>query len=101
METHAQDTQPIRRRFRISVAGRLDERFVDGVERIELGHSADGSTLEGPFIDQSQLRGILDRLWQLGIEVLKLETYLPDSDELTPRPTKHVADTDARRDPEA
>ena len=81
METHAQDTQPTRRRFRISVAGRLDERFVDGVERIELGQSADGSTLEGPFIDQSQLRGILDRLWQLGIEVLKLETYLPDSDE--------------------
>ncbi len=81
METHAQDTEPTPSRFRILVAGRLDERFVDNGEQIELGQSADGSTLEGPFIDQSQLRGILDRLWQLGIEVRRLETYTPGTDE--------------------
>jgi hypothetical protein len=81
METHAEDTEPTPRRFRILVAGRLDERFVDRGEQIELGQSAEGSTLEGPFIDQSQIRGILDRLWQLGIEVRGLETYTLEFDE--------------------
>ena len=81
METHAKDIEPPPRRFRILVAGRLDERFVDSGEQIELGQSAEGSTIERPFIDQSQLRGILDRLWQLGIEVRRLETYTPESDE--------------------
>lgn len=77
METDAQDTSPGRRRFRICVAGRLDARFTDGAAGIELGQATDGSTLEGPFIDQSQMRGILDQLWQLGVEVLRFETYVP------------------------
>ena len=80
MEMHSPDTSVSLRRFRIVVAGRLNERFVDGVPGVELGQSPDGSTLEGPFIDQSQLRGVLDRLWQLGIEVLRFETYAPDPD---------------------
>jgi hypothetical protein len=82
MDEHGQDNQPSQRRFRIWVAGRLDGRFIDGVDGVELGHSTDGSTLEGTLIDQSRLRGILDRLWQLGIEVIRFETYLPDSDDL-------------------
>jgi hypothetical protein len=81
MEADAQDTQPSRRHFRIWVAGRLDERFIDGIDEMELGQSQDGSTLDGPLIDQSQLRGVLDRLWQLGIEVLRFETYVLDADE--------------------
>ena len=82
------DTEPEQgsgpRRYRIWVAGRLDERIIDGFEGIELGRSVSGSTLEGPFVDQSQLRGILDRLWQLGIEVFKFETYLPGTGQ-TPK----------------
>jgi hypothetical protein len=73
MEMNTDDTNP--RRFRIWVAGRLDERFVDAFDNVEIGHSARGSTLDGVLVDQSQLRGILDRLWQLGIEVLRFETY--------------------------
>lgn len=75
METNTHDTNP--RRFRIGVAGKLDERFIDAFDNVELGHSPEGSTLDGVLIDQSQLRGILDRLWQLGIEVLRFETYRP------------------------
>ena len=81
MENHGQDIPPSRRRFRIWVAGRLDERFIEGIDEIELGHSTAGSRLDGAFIDQSHLRGILDRLWQLGIEVCKFETYLVDPDD--------------------
>lgn len=85
MAMDARDRSRSRRRFRIRVAGRLDERFVDGAAEIELGHSTGGSTLEGQFVDQSQIRGLLDRLWQLGIEVLAFEIYVPDPDEPTPQ----------------
>lgn len=81
MESHAQGSSRSRRRFRIEVAGRLDEEFIDGATEIELGQSTCGSTLEGPLVDQSQLRGLLNSLWQLGIEVLGFETYVPDPDE--------------------
>ena len=81
MDTDAGQAPAASRRYRIWVVGRLDERFVDGLDGIELGGSEHGSTLEGPFVDQSQLRGVLDRLWQLGIEVFKFETYLPGIEE--------------------
>ncbi len=81
MEPHAQGSSRSRRRYRIRVAGRLDERVINGVAEVELGQSACGSTLEGPFVDQSQLRGLLDRLWQLGIEVLGFETYVPNTED--------------------
>ncbi len=84
MESDAPHNSPRQRRFRIQVAGRLDERFVDGAAEIELGQSTCGSTLEGPFVDPSQLRGLLDRLWQLGIEVLGFDTYVPERDQPTP-----------------
>ena len=58
-----------------------DERFAEGVAHIELGDAPGGSNLKGPLMDQSHLRGILDHLWQLGIEVIKFETYLPDSED--------------------
>lgn len=81
MESHAQGSSRSRRRFRIRVAGRLGEQFVEGAAEIELRRSTCGSTLEGPFVDQSQLRGILDQLWQLGIEIVGFETYVLDPDE--------------------
>ena len=78
MDKQGPDHQLSCRRFRILVAGRLEFRFAEGIDGIDLGHSEDGSTLDGSFVDQSHLRGILDRLWQLGIEVLKFEIYLSD-----------------------
>ena len=80
MDIHEQSHETASRRFRISVAGRLDEHFIVGLENIDLGHGPDGSWLDGVLIDQSQFRGVLDRLWQLGIEVLGFETYLPESE---------------------
>jgi hypothetical protein len=81
MNTGTQDTQLGRRRFRIWIDGRLDQRFADTFEGVELAHSPEGSILDGVLVDQSHLRGVVDRLWQLGIEVLRFETYLPDREE--------------------
>ncbi len=78
METSSQDTHPSRRRYRIWVVGRLEQRFVDGLGDVSLDDGEEGSVIEGALVDQSQFRGLLDRLWQLGIEVSKFETYLTD-----------------------
>ena len=90
VEKDTQDTNP--RRFRIWVAGRLDQRFLDAFDDVELEDSPEGSTLDGVLIDHSQLRGVLDRLWQLGIEVLRFETYVPDP-QSPPSATERHPDT--------
>ena len=58
-------------RYRIVVRGRLGERFIglfDGLEH----HAGRGeSVLEGSF-DQAALRGLLDRLSDLGIDLVSV-----------------------------
>ena len=84
METRSEDTCPPQRRFRIWVVGRLERQFVDGLGDVVLADGAEGSTLDGVLVDQSQFRGLLDRLWQLGIEVSKFETYRSDPQHPSP-----------------
>ena len=60
-------------RFRIWVEGRLNPRFAEGLDGVEQEDSADGTTLSGALIDQSQLHGILDHLRALGIAVRRFE----------------------------
>ena len=38
MKEHASDSHLSRRRYRISVAGRLDTRFAEGIDGVELGN---------------------------------------------------------------
>jgi hypothetical protein len=64
------------RRFRILVAGRLGEGFAAGLDaEITQEDSADGTLLIGELRDQSHLYGILDQLRQLGVDVLRFETF--------------------------
>lgn len=85
---HDQQTGP--RRFRIRVAGRLGAGFAEGIDPgFEQHDSADVTTLTGELVDQSQIYGILDRLQRLGIEVLRFDTYAPESDEPPPADCSH------------
>lgn len=61
------------RRFRIWVAGRLGEGFAEGIGAIEQRDAGGVTTLTGDLIDQSQVHGLLDRLRDLGVEVLRFE----------------------------
>ena len=91
MSKHVQD-QPNRRRLSIRVAGRLSEGLAEDIGAVAR-HDADGvTTLTGELVDQSQIYGILDRLRQLGIEVLQFETYGSDDTKQTP------LDTDAEEE---
>lgn len=61
------------RRFRIWVDGRLSERFAEGLAGVEQRDDEGGTVLLGEYIDESHLRGVLDRLGDLGICVHRFE----------------------------
>jgi hypothetical protein len=62
------------RTYAITVRGRLTDRFAAAFERtrIEPERGARTRLITEPF-DQTQLRGLLDRLSDLGLELVKVE----------------------------
>lgn len=76
MGRHRRDDEPGRLHFRIRVAGRLGDGFAEGIDDgIEQHTVGDGTLLTGELVDQSHFYGILNHLQQLGVEVLRFETY--------------------------
>jgi hypothetical protein len=60
------------RRYRVVVRGRLGERLAGAFEHLELDSGAGQSSLTGTFADQAQLHGLLDRLRDLGIQLISV-----------------------------
>jgi hypothetical protein len=67
---HQGATQPIR--YRVVVRGRLGRTLSDAFGHLELDSSGGQSSLTGTFADQAQLHGLLDRLRDLGIEIVSV-----------------------------
>ena len=65
-----ESTQP--RRYRVVVRGRLGEYLATVFEQLELESRAGESSLTGTFADQAQLHGLLDRLRDLGIQLVSV-----------------------------
>jgi hypothetical protein len=59
-------------RYRVTVKGRLSERFASAFEGVTLEPGAGETALVGR-LDQSQLYGLLDRLRDFGLELLRVE----------------------------
>jgi hypothetical protein len=59
-------------RYRIVVRGRLTSGFTSPFEGMTLERLAGATALEGNFTDQSQLYGMLERLRNLGIELVSV-----------------------------
>jgi hypothetical protein len=59
--------------YRIWVRGRLTERFGSALDGMHLEPGEDASAFTGEVRDQSQLYGLLDRLRDLGFELVGLE----------------------------
>ncbi len=71
-----------KRAFRIWVAGRLADDFAESIDPNLNQEETEASTsLSGELVDQAQFRGLLDRLGNLGIEVIRFETYGSSSTE--------------------
>ena len=65
-----QSTQP--RRYRVVVRGRLGESLATAFEQLEFESRAGESSLTGTFADQAALHGLLDRLRDLGIQLVSV-----------------------------
>jgi hypothetical protein len=63
-------TQPSR--YRVVVRGHLGEQLASGFEQLELDSHPGESSLTGTFADQAQLHGLLDRLRDLGIQLISV-----------------------------
>jgi len=59
--------------YRIRVRGRLTERFGSALEGMRLQPGEVTSAFAGEVRDQSQLYGLLDRVRDLGFELVSLE----------------------------
>jgi hypothetical protein len=59
--------------YRITVRGRLSERFEAAFEGMTLQQVPGRTVLTGHLMDQSNLFGILDRLRDFGLELLSVE----------------------------
>ena len=59
-------------RYRIMVAGELSSRFAPAFDGMTV-QCADGETaITGVVVDQSQLHGLLDRVGDLGLELVSI-----------------------------
>ena len=63
-------TQPTR--YRVVIRGRLGEHLASGFPQLELDSRTGQSSLTGSFADQAQLHGLLDRLRDLGIQLVSV-----------------------------
>jgi hypothetical protein len=59
----------------ILVKGQVDKHWSDWFGGLQIKHTAHGGTLlRGPVRDQAELRGILSRLADLGLELISVNT---------------------------
>ncbi len=58
----------------IMIKGHLDKDWSDWFGGFEITRAARYSNLEGPVRDQSELRGILSRLADLGLDLISVNT---------------------------
>jgi hypothetical protein len=64
-------------RYRVVVRGALSDRFASAFGGMTLHVTGGLSTLEGEVRDQSELFGVLDRVRDLGLELVRVEPLTP------------------------
>ena len=72
--------------YRICIRGRVTERFGSALEGMRLEVGATESAFTGEICDQSQLYGLLDRVRDLGLELVSVQPQ-PATDPTT---TTHI-----------
>jgi hypothetical protein len=68
--------------YRICIRGRLTERLGSALEGMRLETDAIDTVFTGEIRDQSQLYGLLDRIRDLGLELLSVQPQ-PTADPTT------------------
>jgi hypothetical protein len=58
--------------YRVVVCGRLGDQLASTFDQLEVETRPGETCLTGPFADQAQLHGLLDRLRDLGIKLISV-----------------------------
>jgi hypothetical protein len=66
--------------YEIRVKGRITETLLAELEGLDAAVEPVGTVLHGPVEDQAALRGLIDRIQALGLELIEVRR-LPDSKE--------------------
>jgi hypothetical protein len=71
--------------YQIQVQGRIGDRWTHWFDTLTISfeHGRDGApvtTLAGPVVDQADLRGILNKLWDLNLTLISVTTAEMDSE---------------------
>ena len=69
--------------YRIVVRGELDERFAYLFNAMRMDRHEGTTVLEGPVLDRAQLHGFIDRIQELGLELLAVERIADTPEEGT------------------
>lgn len=63
--------------YRIVVRGELSQRYVPAFEGMTLAADHGQTTITGPVLDQAHLHGLLDRVGDLGLELVSVSAASP------------------------
>jgi hypothetical protein len=62
-------------RYAIRIKGHLDQRWADWFDGLSFTHDGDGTTLlAGPLADQAALHGVLNKIRDLGLPIISVQT---------------------------
>jgi hypothetical protein len=65
--------------YEIRLAGHLDQRWAAWFDGLTLTHQDDGTTvLHGPVVDQAALHGLLQKIRDLGLQLVSAAQVSPD-----------------------
>jgi hypothetical protein len=63
------------KQYAIRLKGHLDQRWADWLEGLTFTHETAGTTLlEGPLADQAALHGVLNKIRDLGLPIISVQT---------------------------
>ncbi|MCC7359089.1 MAG: hypothetical protein IT317_06415 [Anaerolineales bacterium] len=61
--------------YAIRVKGHLDQRWADWFDGLTFTYESDGTTLlAGPLADQAALHGVLNKIRDLGLPIISVQT---------------------------
>jgi hypothetical protein len=84
-------------RIRITVRGRLSQRFAGAFDGLTLVQRTGATELVGEVVDQAQLYGLLTRLRDLGLELQSVTVADDDPVTHTPAPRNDAQSRAAER----
>lgn len=61
--------------YQICIQGHLDERWLSRFEGLTLNYHPTGETTISGTLDQAALHGVLNRIRDLGLELISVERY--------------------------